>query len=409
MLTLLRRRSFGLVWGGGLVSLAGDWALITGLPLVVYQMTGSTLALGLTLMANSLPRLAFASIAGVFVDRWDRRRTMFITDVLLGLALLPLLLVTSAERLWLLALVLLVESTIVQFYRPAEGALLPRLVGEDELVTANALTGLNMNIARLGGPPLGALLVALSGLLGVVLVDAASFFVAAVALALVDVDALPALGKSRGRNVAAVWREWLDGLHLVRTGRAPCVIFAFIAITGFGEGIISTLFVPFATRVLHGNELTYGALLSAQAIGGLLGSLALGRFGVHVAPTLLLGFGGALLGVIDLLIFYAPLVTPVVLVPLLLMVVVGGPAAAISTGYLTLVQTTVADAFRGRLLGLLFATLALTGLAGMGLAGLLGDKLGIIPLLTIDCVAYVLAGALVLVVLGSTAPSARSP
>src|SRR5262245_4780212 len=123
MLALLRRRSFALVWAGGLVSLAGDWALITGVPLVVYQMTGSTLAVGMTLMANSLPRLACGSMAGVFVDRWDRRRTMMVADVLLGLALLPLLLVRSAEWLWLVAAVLLVEGALAQFYRPAESAL----------------------------------------------------------------------------------------------------------------------------------------------------------------------------------------------------------------------------------------------------------------------------------------------
>src|SRR5258708_25253666 len=128
MLSLLRRRNFALVWLGGLASLTGDWALFAGVPLVVYQMTGSTLALGLTAIANSVPRLLLGSFAGVFVDRWDRRRTMLVADLVLGLVLLPMLLVTSAERLWLLIVALMVESSIAQFYKPAEGALLPRLV-----------------------------------------------------------------------------------------------------------------------------------------------------------------------------------------------------------------------------------------------------------------------------------------
>ncbi|HLZ22646.1 MAG TPA: MFS transporter, partial [Ktedonobacterales bacterium] len=310
MLRLLRNRSFALVWGGGLVSLAGDWALITGLPLVVYQMTGSTLAVGITLIANSLPRLAFGSMAGVFVDRWDRRRTMMVADVLLGLAILPLLLVASAEWLWLIAVVLLVESTILQFYRPAEAALLPRLVGTDELITANALSALNQNLARLCGPLLGALLVASSGIRGVVLVDAGSFVLAALALVLVEVDTRSMLDERGGRRVVAIWGEWLDGLSLLLTQRAPRVILFFMAFAGLGDGVMTALFVPFATRVLHGDELTYGGLLSAQAVGGLLGSLALGRFGMRTAPALLLGFGGFLLGVIDFLIYFAPHVTP---------------------------------------------------------------------------------------------------
>src|ERR1700682_2245787 len=91
MLNVLRRRNFALVWLGGLASLSGDCALLAGLPLVVYQMTGSTLALGLTAIANSVPRLLLGSVAGVFVDRWDRRGTMPVADLLFGPVLLPLL------------------------------------------------------------------------------------------------------------------------------------------------------------------------------------------------------------------------------------------------------------------------------------------------------------------------------
>ncbi len=402
MFSVLRRKNFGLVWLGGLASLTGDWALFAGLPLAVYQMTGSTLALGLTSIANAAPRLVIGSVAGVFVDRWDRRRTMLVADLLLGLVLLPMLLVTSAERLWLLVLALMVESSIVQFYRPAEGALLPRLVESEELVTANALNSLNTNLARLVGPAIGALLVSVAGIGGVVLFDAASFFVAAAMLLLVRVEARPELSVTN-RDAASVWREWLAGLDLVRTQRTPRIIFIFVGITGLGEGIMGTLFVAFTKQVLHGDELAYAWLISAQAIGGLIGGLALGRFAGRVAPAVLLGSGALLLGVIDLLIFYAPVYarsTPPLVLPIQLMVLVGGPAAAITAGYMTLVQQAVGDAFRGRLLGLLFTVMALSGIVGMGLAGALGDTVGVIAMLTLDCIAYVSAGSMVLIVLG---------
>ncbi|HLZ27375.1 MAG TPA: MFS transporter, partial [Chloroflexota bacterium] len=408
--TALRRRNFALVWMGGLASLTGDWALFAGLPLVVYAMTGSTLALGLTAIANSLPRLLLGSIAGVFVDRWDRRRTMFVTDVLLGLALLPMLLVTSVDRLWLLILCVIVESSVVQFYKPAEGALLPRLVPVEELVAANALNGLSVNLARLVGPALGALLVSLAGIGGVVVIDAGSFFVAALLLLLVRVQARPG-PTAPNRDVASVWREWLAGLSLVRTLLTPRVIIIFAAIAGVGEGIMGTLFVAFATRVLQGGEFAFATLISAQAVGGLLGSLALGHFGRRIPPALLFGGGAVLGGLIDLLIFYSPvyasMVTPTLLIPVLLMVLVGGPFAAISAGYLTLAQTTVDDAYRGRLLGLLLAVQGLSGIVGMGLGGLLGDAVGIIPMLTFDSLAYVMGGSMVLITLGRAARTVR--
>ncbi len=110
MLRVIRRPAFALLWIGGLVSLTGDWLLITGLPLVVFQLTGSTLALGATVLASGLPRMVVSSFAGVFVDRWDRRHTMLVCDVLLALGLVPLLLVDSADRLWIVVGVVLFES-----------------------------------------------------------------------------------------------------------------------------------------------------------------------------------------------------------------------------------------------------------------------------------------------------------
>ena len=154
MLATLRQRNFGLLWSAGLISLAGDWMLRIALPIYVYQLTGSALATSTMLIAGMLPDLLFGSIAGVFVDRWDRKRTMVICNLLLAIGLLPLLAVRSAEQLWLLYLVAFCESTIAQFFGPAENALLPQLVSEDQLVAANSLNSLNNSLARLIGPAL---------------------------------------------------------------------------------------------------------------------------------------------------------------------------------------------------------------------------------------------------------------
>src|SRR5689334_10882756 len=179
MIAVLRQRDFSILWAAGLISMIGDWVLRIGLPLYVFNLTGSTLATGAMLVAGIAPGLLFGSIAGVFVDRWDRRRIMIVSNVLQAFVLLPLLGVHSVDQVWIIYIVLFTGATISQFFTPAQSALLPLLVDENYLPTANSLSALNGNIARLLGPALAGLIVGLSGLVGITLIDALSFVVAA--------------------------------------------------------------------------------------------------------------------------------------------------------------------------------------------------------------------------------------
>src|SRR5215210_3033764 len=99
MLAVLRQRSFFLLWSGGVLSVIGDFFLFVALPFFVYERTGSALATGAMFIAQTLPRLIFGSVAGVFVDRWDRKKTMVIADLSRALIVLPLLLVAAGATL----------------------------------------------------------------------------------------------------------------------------------------------------------------------------------------------------------------------------------------------------------------------------------------------------------------------
>jgi MFS family permease len=402
VLATLRQRNFALVWSSGLISLLGDWMLVVGLPLYVYGLTGSTLATGTAVIVNQIPRVLLGSVAGVFVDRWDRRRTMIAANILLALCLLPMLAVHSERGLWIVYAVSFVESALAQFYRPADGALLPQLVDETELVPANAANAMSENIARLAGPPLGGFAFGLFALRGVVLADAASFLIAGSLVACVHIRSKPEMpGTAHERPahpIIAVWREWLEGLRLISATRLVAALFAFAAITGVGEGVMSTLFVPFVRHVLGGSGLDYGWIVSGQAAGGLVGSLIVGRFGGGIAPARLLGVGAIGLAVIDSAIFYYPLFWSGVWPAIALMVAVGVPVAGMVVGYVSVLQTAAPDAYRGRLIGAFGTTGALTRLLGAALAGTLGDRIGIIPSLTMQGIGYAVAGALVLYV-----------
>jgi MFS family permease len=402
MLATLRHRDFSLLWFGGLISLAGDWMLRIALPVHVYNLTGSTLATGIMFMAGMAPTLLFGSVAGVFVDRWDRKRVMVLTNLVLAAGLLPLLFAQTEQWLWLVYLVAFIQSTVSQFFSPAENALLPTLVGEEHLMAANSLNSLNNNLARLVGPSLGGLVAARMGLAGVVMLDAATFLLAAVMIGLIRTPGRPPLTTPADPEsdaphlLVSVWQQWLSGLRLVRQTPVLKLLFVIIALVAVGEGIISVLFVPFVTDVLHGEALQLGWLMSSQAIGGLLGGVVVARIGNRIPPAVLLGPSALLFGLIDLLIFNYPAFFPGFALAIFLFILVGLPSAGLGASFSTLMQTNTADEFRGRVFGALNTTFALLTLIGMGLASTLGDLVGIVPVINIQGYGYVLAGLIVM-------------
>src|SRR5215216_5052975 len=242
MFQLLRQRNFSLLWFAGLISMIGDWVLFIALPIYTYNLTQSSLATGIMFMAGTLPRILLGSIAGVFVDRWDRQRTMVIADLSRAVLLLLLLFVRSAEWIWIIYAMAFVQAVISQFFGPAENSLLPQLVDESHLVAANSLNSLNNNLARLGGPALGGVLLGSFGFHNVVLIDSLSFLISGIMIALIAQAASASGNRSERTEDSAltppprIWHDWLAGLRFIMKSSVVSVIFLVMAIVGIAEG-----------------------------------------------------------------------------------------------------------------------------------------------------------------------------
>src|SRR5262245_41733868 len=221
MLAVLRQKNFARLWAGGAISTLGDWLLFIALPFAIYNMTGSALATGAMFIAQSLPSLLFGALGGIFADCWDRRRTMIVGDLLRAVLLMLLLVVHSRETLWALYLVVFLEASAAQFFNPAKNALLPRLVDEQQLMPANALNWMSVELTRLVGAPLGGLLVALWGLESVILLDSVSYLLSALLIATVAAPPAErsAAPEQTSSPLAQVWSELVAGLRLVARER----------------------------------------------------------------------------------------------------------------------------------------------------------------------------------------------
>ncbi len=401
MLATLRQRNFALLWWAGLISVAGDWTIIVALPIYVYKLTGSTLLTGAMFVAGFLPNLLIGSVAGVFVDRWERKRIMVIANIAQACGLLPLLVVHSPDRLWVVYLVFFGEATLAQFFTPAAKATLPLLVDRERLLEANALTALNDNLARLVGPPLGGVVAGLLGLTGVVLVDVGSFAISGVMIAAIVMGTNARRPAGRASVTPStvewvVWGEWVAGLRLITRTCVVTILVAILVIPQFGEGIFNVLFVVFVARVLHGGVVEIGWLMGAQAVGGLIGSVLTGAIGRRIAPRRLIGWGALGFGFVLFAIFNTPHFASAFAVSVVLFALVAVPGAGYIAGVDTLLQTDVPDQYRARIIGTSSATFGLLRLCGMGCAAALGGILGPVLVLNIDAIAYVTAGIVAL-------------
>ncbi|GIF78155.1 MFS transporter [Asanoa siamensis] len=384
----LRQRDFALLFTAGLISLTGNWVLSVALPLAVLELTGSPAAVSAVVVAGLLGTITAGAVAGVYVDRWDRRRVVVTANVLQVVVLLPLLLVRTADQVWIVVAVAFATQVLAQFFQPAENALLPDLVDAAHLPAANALNTLNNNVARLVGPALGGVVAVAGGLGGAAALDAATFAVAALLCALIR-------GRHRAAAAAAdrnLRRELVEGLRAVAHNRIVRAIFVVLGVSSVGEGMMGTLFAVYVTDALHAGGRELGWLMSAQAVGGIVGSLLATRLTARFRPVPLITASWTVFGLVDVVIFNYPRWDTTLWPVIALFVLVGVPVGVHVGAVWTLFQIETPDRLRGRAFSAIWLGASVASVLGAGIAGVLGDRVDVLTLLTVQGVGCVVAG-----------------
>lgn len=396
----LFRRDFALIWTAGLVSDTGDWLLMIALPLFALSATGSALGASTVFLVELVPMLLLGSFLGVLVDRWDHRRTIVVVALLQGVLLLPLLLAT-ADTMGIVYAVAAVEAVLGAIINPARQAMIPQLVGPDQLARGNALVAVSDSLARLIGSPLGGLAFALWGLPGVVIADAATYLVTAVLVAVSRPHPLAA-GEAGGapageEPVAAerrILREWAEGLALIARSGTLRVLALIAALGGVAQGLFLVLFLVYVTQNLGAGDTGAGIIRGVQAIGGVLGGLVTGWLARRLGPRSLVGGGYLVFGMLSLLTWNLAPFTTALWVYAGLFIAMGLPAVTTATGEITLVQTTVPPRALGRVIAAMTTVDGAAQGLGLLLGGLLADGGDIVPVLDVQASLYLLCGVI---------------
>jgi DHA3 family macrolide efflux protein-like MFS transporter len=297
--------SFSALWAGQLISLFGDRLHQLALVAVVGIATDSALAMGLVFFAASLPNLLLSPIAGTFVDRWDHKEVLIVSDILRAalVLLLPLAAIVNVVLVYPMAFGI---TTISIFFRPARAAILPRIVGERDLLTANSALWVGETMADIIGYPLaGIFVVALGDAVPLAFwVDSATYLASATLLTAIAVRAIkPAeAADATAGDGTGFFSELKAGWRFLRSEATLLANTAQAAVGQFTIGIVIALSAPYA-KVVFGDsavgwEAVYSFMETGIGLGNLVGGFAIGLIGARIAKGRLIIVGYAAWGLL---------------------------------------------------------------------------------------------------------------
>src|SRR5581483_4556932 len=376
MIQALHNRNVTLLFAGHVISVAGDLVLFIALPFWVYQLTGSAMATGFMFAALTLPQLFISPLAGVVVDRVNRKRLMIWSDLIRAGLMVCYLTVNAADQVWIIYLLAFAESTVSQFFRPSVNAVVPNLVnGEEELKRANALLGASWALGQLSGPALGGLLVTTFGPHGAALFDAGTYVVSALLLGFLRVparDQAAAKPNDLGHAVRQISHELAEGVRVVLDRSILRVVFVVLAMFMLSQGIINVLLIVIVNQIWHVGATGFGWFVSVEGFGGLVGTVVVGAVAARLSAKHMVIGGGVMAGLLLIGMVNQPSVY--VAMGLIVFAMIG--IVAFDIGLTTLIQIGSDDANRGRVSGLMQTTMAAAQLLSIGLTSLLADRVG---------------------------------
>ena len=382
--------SFSALWSGQLISLFGDRIHQVALGVFVFTATQSPLAVALAYLCATIPNLFFSPVAGTFVDRWDQKEVLVVSD-LLRAALVLLIPVAATINLLLVYPIVFLVTTISIFFRPARIAVVPRIVRDKELLAANSALWLGETIADVVGYAIAAVF---TGFLGRALplafwFDAATYIASGV---LIYTIAVPPLKRERlPHEQPSIVQDMRDGWRFLR--REPVLLASTVqgVVGQFAAGTLIALTLVYVARVLNGQiDATVGfALLEGGiGIGNFIGGFVLGLVAGKLRRGPLIIAGYLLFGVCVTLLSVTQLFP--VSFGLLLGCGIANMVFVIPTQ--TLFQERVPAGMIGRIAGFRSAAIYGSLTLAMALAGGLSEALGPQPILGLAGLLSIAAG-----------------
>ncbi len=365
--SILHSRNFRLYMTGQTISMAGTWMQSVALGWLVLQLTGSGTMLGLVTAAQFVPVLFLGPLGGVVVDRFDTRRLLTITQLAAGFlaALLGVLTITDVVQVWMVFMLAVLLGVVTVVDNPARQTFVLELVGPDLLSNAITLNSVNINAARVVGPAIAAITIALVGVGPCFLINGASYVAVIVALTMMDRGAMiPKILAPRAKGQV---REGFRYVWHDPALRTPLMMMALIGTFAYEFQVILPIFAKYG---FDGDAGTYGLMSAAMGVGAVAGGLVVAgqnRYGLGPLVRVSFAFGVAI-GLVA--------ISPTLPVAIASLVLVGVVNIAFLARANTTLQLTADAAMRGRVMAMW--TVAFLGSTPVGgpIIGVIGQAAG---------------------------------
>lgn len=366
---------FTRLWLSQVISLTGDWFNTIVLSTLVAQFSGgSGVAVSLFLLARFLPSFLFSPIAGVLVDRYNRKQVLIWSNLLRAL-IVPLFLFANApDRLWIIYLVTVIQFVLSTVFEPGQSAIIPSLTRKEDLVEANTLVSVTWSVMLALGAVAGGGFAAVFGAQAALITDALTFAVAAGILATIRYTPRTTQDHT-AQNAPETDTSFMEGIRYVL--RSPRMAAALSIKTTSHIGNLDTLMTIFATQIFvltSGGELSLGIMYSVFGVGAFVGPMLTNRFNDGSVPRMrrlvIIGYLAVVVGWVVLGNAWA---FAIVCIAIFIRAVGGSINWTYST---IIIQKTAPDAYLGRMFSIDMAGFQLATVVSTLAHGWLVDAVG---------------------------------
>jgi DHA3 family macrolide efflux protein-like MFS transporter len=371
---LLANRDYSRLWFGQLVSNIGTAISSLALLFYAYALTGSPMAMAILAIAQTAPVVLFAGFVGVYIDRWNRKTIMVVSDLVRAvlILLIPLSVYFPSiipQIYWVYLLTFLYAIANAWFF-PARNASIPNIVDSDELVSANSLSQMTFQVVQLTIPPLGGVLVAMLApqYFLAFAINAFTFLLSAGSLYTIKKSLIP----KDVINKESVTRQVVQGAKYVSKNPILVYFFVFAILLASSSGILNALLLPHLENQVGISEADFGIVLSVGAAMGTIVAIIMGKRKKLPYPLYIVSFAGIIAG-IGVLIFAAATSLWIVIVSWAL---IGSVDVMLNIPLSTIMQDLVKDNYRGRVFALLNVVFTALQVLGMALGGVWAELAG---------------------------------